>query len=76
MNEPLDTRGAAFWCDGHPANLRAAALDALDWLDVLQKQAAYIRMPSEDVRRLLRCRAALARELRRPVRSSQSDEPK
>lgn len=67
MADQLDTRGAALWNDGEPVNLRAAAMDALNWLDVLAKQAAYIRMPSEDVRRLLACRHALSRQLRRPA---------
>lgn len=55
----------ARWTDGEPANLRAAAADALPWLDALQEQAAYVRMPAQDQRRLMACRAALARHVGR-----------
>lgn len=77
MTEPLDARGGAIWNDGHPVNLRAAAWDALDWIDVLMKHAAYIRMPAEDLRRLKASRFALVRELRRqPYGVLGMEEPK
>jgi hypothetical protein len=46
---------------GEPANIEAAAEDALLWLDLLARNASVLRMPPGDYLNLIDCRLALVK---------------